>query len=111
MTDIRLGRAELKLNQGYSSLLNPCRASCTLDYRLVQYQPIDHLTVLNRASNFFDYTNIAEINVISRLGINYLQHRVHRHRSQKVGVLRHDLGREGGGGRLQKACTVRQVDG
>lgn len=107
---IRLGRAQLELDETYPGLLNPRRTSAALDDRLVQDQAINHLTILNCPANFLDYSDITQVYVVRSLGIDHLQHRVDSHRTQQARVLRDNLRRKRGRGGLEEGSAIGQVN-
>jgi len=100
----------LELDKAYPCLLDSCGTTAALDHRLVKDHAIDHLAVLNCASNLLHDTDIAQINILCSLGVADLQDGVDGHWAQETGVLGHDLGRKGSGGGLEEGGTIGKVN-
>ena len=55
---VRFWRAELKLDEAYSGFFHSRWSASAFDDGLVEDQAVDHFTVLYRAANFLDYSDV-----------------------------------------------------
>lgn len=88
---IGFGRAKLKLDEANLGLFYSRGPVGTLDNRLVEDESVNHLAVLDRAADLFDYSDISQIYIFCALLINRLEHGVHSNGSEKIGMLRHNF--------------------
>ena len=62
-TDIRLGRAQLELNDSNLRFLNPRWTTCRCYNILVQNNAIDKLCVFDCATDFLHDSDVSKVNV------------------------------------------------
>lgn len=133
-THIRLGRAELELDDADLGLFDPGRTAGRSDGVLVEQDAVHELGVVDRATDFFHEADVAQVDVLGRRG-DEAEDGVDGDRGQDGRVLRDDLctrvvvvvsglgvwplrvllwtrlGGETGGGGAEEVIPVREVYG
>lgn len=91
-THIRLRGAQLKLYQPYLCLFHSRWSASALHNLLIQHQSINHLGILYRSPEFFDDSDVLEINVICCSLVYGFQHRIDSYWTEEGGMLRNYFG-------------------
>ena len=108
---VRLGGRDAKLDQRNLSILNLGRTARGFGGLQVQHEAVDHLGIVDGPAGLAKDLDVLQVHHVRPRLVPDLEHGIHRDWREDVGILRHNLGSEGGGGGFDERGPVVDVEG